>query len=114
MVNIRSGTIHFVVICNSVLQHIEKQLTLPRKNIVDRKLKKITLKDEAVQVAVSKAEENSEIIEWKGYPLKIVSQWQISSESTGDSLMVNLFIAITLIGKWFICVTLYIATPRRN
>ena len=87
---------------------------LPRKNIVDRKLKKITLKDEAVQVAVSKAEENSEIIEWKGYSLKIVSQWQKSSESTGDSLMVNLFIAITLIDKWFICVTLYIATPRRN
>ena len=94
------------------MQHIEKELTFPKENIVDRKLKKIILKDEAVQVAVSEAEENSKIIDWNGYPYKIVSQWQISSESTGDSLMVNLFIAITLIGKWFICVTLCIATPR--
>ena len=89
------------------MQHIEKQLTFPKKNIVDRKLKKITLKDKAVQVAVSEAEKNSTIINWNGYPYEIVSQWQISSESTGDSLMVNLFIAITLIGKWLYFVLLY-------
>ena len=49
----------------------------------------VTLKDDVVTIAVSQKNEESEVINWNGYPLTIASKWEISSESTENGLQVK-------------------------
>ncbi len=42
-------------------------------------------------IDVSEEKESSELIGWKGHAHKIISDWEIMSESTGDRLEVYNF-----------------------